>query len=145
MGTDWVRGIREKDERTKRCRYDKDIHEQGRQVQLQVRQAHIGAEGRKQSKKTKVGGIRYRTRCSGAIISRLESTTAWAAISFPNASTRYMFLQLSGLGRAMRANIVRARRTTMSISSGLGHLAAPINGPSEDSRPRVKYAPVAPH
>ena len=34
----------------------------------------------------------------------IEPTTAWTAVSSPSASTRYAFLHLSGVGRALWAN-----------------------------------------
>ena len=35
----------------------------------------------------------------------IEPTSAWAADSSPNASTRYPFLHLSGLGRALQPEL----------------------------------------
>ena len=63
-----------------------------------------------------VWGKRYEARCSGAPISWYfsafepakrshESTTAWIAVSFLSANTRYAILQLSGLGRALQSRL----------------------------------------
>ena len=64
----------------------------------------------------------------------VEPTTAWTAVSFLSASTRYWFLHFSGAGRALWANSSQGSAKTsrswlgpMSISSELGHLAVPIN------------------
>ena len=37
-------------------------------------------------------------------VQTIEPTTAWTAVRSPSASTRYSFLQLCGLGRALWAN-----------------------------------------
>ena len=34
----------------------------------------------------------------------IEPTTTWTAVSSPSGSTRYLFLHLSGVGRALGAN-----------------------------------------
>ena len=56
-----------------------------------------------------VGAIRYDARCcersspgpmAFEACETLEPTNAWAAVFSPSANTRYLFLQLSGMGRA---------------------------------------------
>ena len=62
-------------------------------------------------KKRKVGGIRCEARSCGrsspkllGFLSQMIEPTAWAAVSSLSTSTRYRFLKLSGLGRALWAN-----------------------------------------